>query len=79
MDLALPALGQQILSIFGPDGSRELLDLLTRPGADRAALIGRLNQRADGQWLAEVLMDVESDPDDIVRLRLIEALQAVLG
>ena len=67
------------VAILGPGGARELLDVLTRPEADRAALIGRLNQRADGEWLAEVLMDVESDPDDIVRLRLIDALRSALG
>ena len=73
------ALGEQILAILGPNGSRELLDVLTRPEADRATLIARLHQRADGEWLAELLMDIESDPDDSVRLRLIDALKAVLG
>ena len=66
MDLTPEALGEQILAILGPGGSRELLDVLTRPEADRATLIGRLNLRADGEWLAELLMDVESDPDDLV-------------
>jgi hypothetical protein len=29
--------------------------------------------------LAELLVDVEADPDDLVRLRLIGALRQVLG
>jgi hypothetical protein len=37
-------------------GARELLDVLTRSDADRAALIGRLSQRADAEWLAELLV-----------------------
>jgi hypothetical protein len=42
-------------------GARELLDVLTRPDADRAALIGRLHQREDAAWLAELLIDLEED------------------
>jgi hypothetical protein len=30
-------------------------------------------------WLAELLIDIESDPDDLTRLELIGALQAVLN
>jgi hypothetical protein len=74
VDLSPKALGEQIVAILGPGGSRELLDILTRPEADRA-LIGRLSQCADGERLAEVLMDVESDPDGITRLRQIAALE----
>jgi hypothetical protein len=56
-----------------------LLDVLPRSDGDRAALIGRLHQREDAGWLAELLMDIESDPDDLTRLNLIEALRAVLN
>jgi hypothetical protein len=31
--------------------------VLTRSEADRAALIGRLSQRADAEWLAELLIE----------------------
>jgi hypothetical protein len=58
--------------------ARELLDVLTRSDIDRATLIGRLNQREDASWLAELLIDIESDPDDITRLELIRALRAVV-
>jgi hypothetical protein len=33
----------------------------------------------DAAWLAELLTEIESDPDDITRLRLIHALREVLG
>ena len=66
-------LGERILSILAPGASRDLLDALTRSDEDRTTLIARLHLRADGEWLAELLMDVESDPDDLVRLRLIDA------
>lgn len=52
-------IGARIVAAVGEAGSRELLDALTRPEADRAALIGRLAQRADGEWLAELLIDLE--------------------
>ncbi len=47
------------------------------PEADRAALIGQLYAR--GEPLAEVLPDVETDPGDLMRLRLIGALREELG
>jgi hypothetical protein len=51
---------------LGEPAARELLDVLTRPDADRAALIGRLHLREDAAWLAEVLVEIEADPDDII-------------
>jgi hypothetical protein len=42
-------------------GARELLEALTRLEAARAALIGRLSLRADAEWLAELLVDLEED------------------
>ena len=39
--------------------------------------IGRLYARADARWLAELLTDIESDPDDITRLQIIEALRTL--
>jgi hypothetical protein len=72
------SLGDCIVAFLGEPAARELLDVLTRSDADRAALIGRLHQREDATWLAELLIDIESDPDDITRLELIRALQAVM-
>jgi hypothetical protein len=31
------------------------------------------------EWLADLLTEIESDPDDITRLRLIHALRDALG
>jgi hypothetical protein len=55
------AIGRRLLATVGEAGARELLDVLTRPDADRTALIGRLSQRADAEWLAELLIDLEED------------------
>jgi hypothetical protein len=40
---------------------------------------GRLYHRDDAAWLAKLLAEVESDPDDLTRLQLIGALRQVLG
>jgi hypothetical protein len=61
-------LGTRIVAALGEPAARELLDVLTRSEPERAALIGRLHVREDAAWLAELLMDIESDPDDITRL-----------
>jgi hypothetical protein len=53
--------------------------VLTRSDADRADLIGRLHQHNDAAWLAELLMDIESDPNDITRMQIIEGLRGALG
>jgi hypothetical protein len=65
--------------MLGEGAARELLDVLKRSPQDRAALIGRLYGRSDARWLAEALIDVEEDPDDLVRLRLIAELERVFG
>jgi hypothetical protein len=49
----------------------QLLDVLTRSEADRAALIGRLSHKADAEWLAELLIDLEQD--EPARLHLVDA------
>jgi hypothetical protein len=71
-------LGSRIMSALGEPAARELLDVLTRSDADRAALIGQLHARADAAWLADLLIEMESDPDDITRLQVIGALRRVL-
>jgi hypothetical protein len=60
----------RIVAALGGPAARELLDVLTRSDADRAALIGRLHLRKDATWLAELLIDIESDPDDITRMHI---------
>jgi hypothetical protein len=72
-------LGSRVVAALGEPAARELLDVLTRSDADRAALIGRLLLRDDASWLGELLIEIESDPDDLTRLKLIAALQVVLG
>jgi hypothetical protein len=63
----------RVVAVVGKAGARELLDALTRSEADRSALIGPLFQRADAEWLAELLIDLEED--EPTRLHLIEALR----
>ena len=72
-------LGPRLLKLLGEPACRELLAVLEWSEPERAALIGGLYASARGQALAEVLADVETDPDDLVRLRLIGALREVLG
>ena len=59
--VTLDEIAARVVAALGEAGARELLDALTPPDADRAALIGRLHQRADTEWLAEVLIDLEED------------------
>lgn len=72
-------LGEQIVAILGVPAATELLEVLNRSHEDRAHLIGRLLARDDTTQLAEALIEVESDPDEITRLRLIDALERALG
>ncbi len=73
-------LGSRIVAALGEPAAREMLGVLaSRDEAGRAALIGRLYQRDDTTWLAALLMDIESDPDDITRLQIIEALKRALA
>jgi hypothetical protein len=61
------ALGKHMIELLGPVAARQLLDVLTRSEEHRAALIGRLSQRDDATALAEMLIEIETDPDDITR------------
>jgi hypothetical protein len=67
--------GERVIATLGETAARELLDLLERSDADRAALIGRVHVRDDAAWLADLLMDLEDDVGEIARLRLIYALR----
>jgi hypothetical protein len=72
-------LGRRLLDILGEPAARELLGVLGRSDEDRAELVRRLRGREHGRALADLLVDIGADPDDLVRLRLIGALEAVLG
>jgi hypothetical protein len=63
----------RVIAAVGKAGAAELLDVLTRSEADRAALIARLSLRADAEWLAELLIDLEED--EPARLYLVEAFR----
>ena len=43
----------RVVAALGEPAARELLNVLERSDADRAALIGRLHIRDDAMWLAE--------------------------
>lgn len=73
----LEHIGGQIIAAVGRGGATELLDAITRPEADRAELIGRLSLRDDAQWLAEVLIGLETD--EVARLQVVEGLRLALG
>jgi hypothetical protein len=72
-------IGARVVAALGEPAARELLDALERSDADRAALIGRLYARDDARWLAELLMDLEDERGELVRLRLIDALRREVG
>jgi hypothetical protein len=64
-----------VIATVGLAGASELLDVLTRPDADRAALIRRLYQRDDTEWLAELLIDLEED--EPARLQMVAVLREI--
>jgi hypothetical protein len=59
--------------------ARELLEVLERSDADRAALIGHLHAREDARWLAELLIDLEDDVGKLATLRLVDGIRRTLG
>lgn len=70
--------GAEVVTALGEPAARELLDVLERSDADRAALIGRLHVRDDAAWLAELLIDLEDDVGEMARLRLVDDLRRTL-
>ena len=62
MDPNAIAAGWDIMKPLGPDRARTLLEVLELPDDERWAFISRMFVRDDGEWLAEVLADVESGP-----------------
>ena len=71
--------GERVVAALGPTAAGELLEVLERPDADRAALIGRLHVRDDAAWLADLLMDLEDEVGEMAWLRLVDALRAHFG
>lgn len=51
--------------------------MLGRSEPERAELIGRLADRDDTSWLAEILIEIEADPNGVTRLRVVVAIQPV--
>lgn len=74
---SLNRIGEELIRAVGRGGAAELLDAITRAEADRAALIGRLSSRDDAQWLAKILIDLETD--QVARLQLAEGLRLALA
>jgi hypothetical protein len=70
--------GARVVAAVGEGAARELLEALERSDDERAALIGRPHARDDAQWLADLLIDLEDDVGEIVRLRLVEELRRLL-
>jgi len=71
--------GVRVVTALGEPAARELLEVLERSDADRAALIARLHVRDDAAWLAEFLMDLEDEPGEIARLVLLDGLRRTLA
>jgi hypothetical protein len=67
--------GQRVIAALGAPAARELLEVLERSDVP----IGRLHVRDVATWLAELLMDLEDDVGEIVRLRLVDALRREVG
>ena len=78
MDGPAIAAGWDITKRLGPDAARELLAVLELPDDQRWAFISSMYEREDGEWLAEMLADVEQDLTGKTRERLIAGLSAAL-
>lgn len=70
-------IGRRVVELLGEPAAVELLAVLELPEAERATLIGAVYHREGGQVPAELLADVEADPDDLALLRLIGALRGL--
>jgi hypothetical protein len=77
-DHAAAKAAHQIVHLIGAANASLLVRILLLPDDDRLALVARLHQRTDAKALADVLTDIESDPDDLTRLRLAAGLQDLL-
>jgi hypothetical protein len=67
--------GERVVAALGVPAALELLEVLERPDAERAGLIGRLHVRADAAWLADLLIDLEDEVGEIARLRFVDSLR----
>jgi hypothetical protein len=73
---ALEPIGDEIIDAVGVDAAVQILEAITRPEADRVTLTRRLKIRADAQWLADLLVELEVD--EPVRVLVAEALRVAL-
>ena len=71
MDRAAIAAGWDVVKTLGPDRARTLLEVLELPDDERWSFISRMFVRDDGEWLAEVLADVEQDLTGKTRERVV--------
>lgn len=69
--------GARVVAALGEPAARELLEVLERSDAERAALIGRLHTRDGAAWLAELPI-LEDDVGGMARLRLVDGLRSTL-
>ena len=69
---------RRVVDLLGEANARDLLGILELPEDDRTDLIAHMYLRDEGQGLANVLMDMEGDPNDLIKLRLIGGLRRVL-
>ena len=77
MDPAAIEASWDLAKTLDSDRARTLLAVLGLPDGERWAFISRMFVRDDGEWLAEVLADVEQDLIGRTRERLIAGLRAV--
>jgi hypothetical protein len=76
----LEQIGEQIIEAVGRGGAAELLDAITRPEADRAALIGRLTLRDDvATMFGGCRGPHRLETDEPAQLRMAEALRFALA
>jgi hypothetical protein len=71
-------LAASIVQTLGVSGSTEVIDILTGGTADRDALFDRLRAPKAPKQLAEMLLEIESDPDTTDRKALLAALRRIL-
>jgi ribosomal protein S27E len=64
----------EVLSLFSPEQRRALLNVLSLPDSERAAMIGEVHKRGGGS-AADLLIDLEEDP--IRRVKVLSMLKVL--
>jgi hypothetical protein len=70
---------RRVVDLLGEANARDLFAILEVPEEDRTKPIAHTYLSNEGQGLANVLMDIESNPDGLSRSRLIRGLRSVLS